>query len=99
MRETGKNLSKLMSKKVPELYILLQKQNVTYQEKIITYLIRLNFRQNEISTLTGQSAPLINSVRKRLLKKIFNIEGKASEYDNLIVRDFTVKRGNHSTEP
>jgi len=93
------NLSKLMSKKVPELYILLQKQNVTYQEKIITYLIRLNFRQNEISTLTGQSAPLINSVRKRLLKKIFNIEGKASEYDNLIVRDFTVKRGNHSTEP
>lgn len=50
----------------------------------ICMLIRYRFKPIDICNLLGASTAQVTMSRKRLLKKIFNVEGKAAEFDNRI---------------
>ena len=54
------------------------------EEYHICILVRLNFKPLEISNLTGLSQANITAIRKRMLKKLFGIDGKPKEFDTII---------------
>lgn len=54
------------------------------EEYHVCILVRLKFKPLEISNLTGLSQANITAIRKRMLKKLFNIDGKPKEFDTII---------------
>ena len=56
-------------------------RNEEYQ---ICILVRLHFRPLEMSNLTGETQSNITTMRKRMLKKIFDKEGKPKDFDILV---------------
>lgn len=54
------------------------------EEYHICILVRLDFKPLEISNLTGLSQANITAIRKRMLKKLFGIDGKPKEFDTII---------------
>lgn len=80
-----KSLQDMFNRYLPDFYI---KVNTPRHLKDIDYricmLIRLHFAYSEIGMLTNTSPQYIYGRRIQLLNKIFNIKGKAEEFDKLL---------------
>ena len=70
---------------LPKLYVMLRNYNVTERELRICLLTRLMFKPKDIAVLVGCRFPEVSLTRSRLLKKIYGIDGKASDFDKRIM--------------
>lgn len=68
----------------PKLYVMLRNYNVNERELRICLLTRLMFKPKDIAVLVGCRFPEVSLTRSRLLKKIYGIDGKASDFDKRI---------------
>ena len=69
----------------PKLYVMLRNYNVNEREIRICLLTRLMFKPKDIAVLVGCRFPEVSLTRSRLLKKIYGIDGKASDFDKRIM--------------
>lgn len=69
----------------PKLYVMLRNYNVSERELRICLLTRLMFKPKDIAVLVGCRFPEVSLTRSRLLKKIYGIDGKASDFDKRII--------------
>jgi hypothetical protein len=85
---TSKDWDKLIrfaKSNFPKLYVMLRNYNVTERELRICLLTRLMFKPKDIAVLVGCRFPDVSLTRSRLLKKIYGIDGKASDFDKRIM--------------
>lgn len=79
------NLKELIENKIPnfraKIFCNLQLTDAEYR---ICLLVRLKFKAAEIADLTNLSRTSITLIRKRLLRKIFGMEGQAKDFDKEI---------------
>ena len=75
---------------LPEFHQLLlaNRQNLNISEYNECILVRLHFKPSDIVNLLQISPSYVNKIRKTLLKKLFDKEGKAEVFDTLI-QDFS----------
>jgi len=59
--------------------------NISERELRICLLTRLMFKPKDIAVLVGCRFPEVSLTRSRLLKKIYGIDGKASDFDKRIM--------------
>ena len=69
----------------PKLYVMLRNYNVNEREIRICLLTRLMFKPKDIAVLVGCRFPEVSLTRSRLIKKIYGIDGKASDFDKRIM--------------
>ena len=81
-------LSKFAKSKLPKLYVMLRKNKVTEREFRICILTRLMFKPGDIAVIVGCRFPEVSLTRSRLLKKIYGIDGKSSDFDKRIMLMF-----------
>ena len=65
-------------------YLLYQAYNITKHEYHICLLIKMGFKNNEISILISRAPNAVSQARKRLVFKLTGKEGSASELDDFI---------------
>lgn len=85
---SGKDWDRLMrfaKSKLPKLYVMLRNYNISERELRICLLTRLMFKPKEVAVLVGCRFPDVSLTRSRLLKKIYGIDGKASDFDKRIM--------------
>lgn len=70
---------------LPKLYVMLRNYKVSERELRICLLTRLMFKPKDIAVLVGCRFPEVSLTRNRLLKKIYGIDGKASDFDKRIM--------------
>lgn len=87
----------LKIEEIKELAIATETVFPTFHQKIntkgtlsdvdfaICLLIRIHVRPKDIAILLGYSLPEISKKRKRLLKKLFGIDGKPKYFDDYII--------------
>ena len=59
--------------------------NICERELRICLLTRLMFKPKDIAVLVGCRFPEVSLTRSRLLKKIYSIDGRASDFDKRIM--------------
>lgn len=81
-------MRQMINCEIPNFYNVLNGKNSSLRldEYYICMLVRLNFKPLEISNLTGFSQGNITNIRRRLLKKLFDKEGRPGEFDRLIMQ-------------
>ena len=57
---------------------------MSFREENICYMIRYGFSASEISMLLGLSPQTLSYFKRKLLKKLFQVEGKASEINDFL---------------
>ena len=85
---SGKDWDRLMrfaKSKLPKLYVMLRNYNISERELRICLLTRLMFKPKDIAVLVGCRFPEVSLTRSHLLKKIYGIDGKASDFDKRIM--------------
>ncbi len=85
---SGKDWDKLIrfaKSNFPKLYVMLRNYNVNERELRICLLTRLMFKPKDIAVLVSCRFPEVSLTRSRLLKKIYGIDGKASDFDKRIM--------------
>lgn len=80
-----KDLVRFTKKHLPQMFILLNKHNVTDRELRICILARLKFKPGEIATIMDCRFPEVSLTRSRLLKRIYGVEGKAVDFDRQLM--------------
>ncbi len=83
--ETMNSLAQHTFSLYPELQILLSQLNI--REQNIALLIKHNFLPTEIAVLINATPQSITNTRTRLLKRLFNADGGAKDFDTRI-RDY-----------
>ena len=78
-------LCRFAKSKLPKLYVMLRNYNVSEREMRICLLTRLMFKPKDIAVLVGCRFPEVSLTRSRLLKKIYGIDGKSSDFDKRIM--------------
>ena len=78
-------LTRFAKANFPKLYVMLRNYNVSERELRICLLTRLMFKPKDIAVLVGCRFPEVSLTRSRLLKKIYGIDGKASDFDKRIM--------------
>ena len=78
-------LCRFAKSKLPKLYVMLRNYNVSELEMRICLLTRLMFKPKDIAVLVGCRFPEVSLTRSRLLKKIYGIDGKSSDFDKRIM--------------
>jgi DNA-binding NarL/FixJ family response regulator len=78
-----------LSTEINKLYpnfesILLGKYGISETEYRVCLLIKAGFSPKEMGILTNSSIKTISSIRKRLLKKTFNVDETPSQWDKFI---------------
>jgi hypothetical protein len=85
--EDMRELKNLINELIPGFYGSL---NSTAALRPIEYevclLIRCHFKPSSISKLLGRDDAYISNIRKRILKKVFMVEGNPKELDDRILR-------------
>ena len=69
----------------PKLYVMLRNYNIREREMRICLLTRLMFKPKDIAVIVGCRFPEVSLTRSRLLKKIYGIDGKSSDFDKRIM--------------
>jgi len=71
---------------LPDFHQLLlsKRHELNISEYNVCILVRLQFKLSDIANLEGLSLSYINKIRKNLLKKLFEMEGKAEVFDEMI---------------
>lgn len=80
-----KRLTAFAKKNLPQMYLQLNKYNLSDHELRICILARLRFKPGEIATIMDCKLPDVSHVRSRLLKKIYGIDDRASEFDRRLM--------------
>ena len=81
-KKDWENLKHLIDTEIPSFYAVVNHhQTLKEQEYQICMLIRTNFQMSEICNLVGISSANLSMQRKRLLMKIFDVEGSAKDFD------------------
>ena len=85
--EDFKQAKELVNIEIPSFYDALNspKYTLSFIEYNVSILIRLHFSPSEITKLTGVSAGYVSNLRRRLLLKVFGIDGTPKEYDERIL--------------
>lgn len=83
--EQWNRLNDFAKNNLPQIYMKLSNYNVSEKEVRLCILIRLKFRPGEIATILDCRFPEVSLMRVRLLKKIYGIEGKASDFDRRLM--------------
>ena len=78
-------LTRFAKSKFPKLYVMLRNYNISERELRICVLTRLMFKPKDVAVLVGCRFPEVSLTRSRLLKKIYGIDGKASDFDKRIM--------------
>lgn len=78
-------LMRFAKSRLPKLYVMLRNYNISERELRICFLTRLMFKPKDIAVLVGCRFPEVSLTRSRLLKKIYGIDGKASDFDKRIM--------------
>ena len=81
-------LDDLMREKHCAFYdLMLRKKTILKEfEYAVCLLIHINIKPTPISRMYGVSGPYLSQVRRDLLKKMFNIIGKPSDFDDTICK-------------
>ena len=81
-----KRLKMLFNEEIPSFYNTLNTSHYTLSEVEyeVCMLLRLHFRQADISRLCGISTSYVSLIQQRLLKKVFNKEGKAEDFSKIL---------------
>lgn len=78
-------LHELVSQHDKPIAVLLENcRNLSAMEMDVAILTRLHFLPSEIATLTASSPQTVTNTRTRLLRKIFDKEGGAKDFDQAI---------------
>ena len=85
--EDFKELKMLIDLQIPSFYATLNAVNspLSELEYEVCLLIRTHFSPSDICKLTGISDSYVANIRKRLLKKVFSIDGSPKEFDSKIL--------------
>ena len=85
-QEDFRQLRMLINELIPSFYATLNigSHPLTVLEYDVCLLIRANFSPSEICKLTGISDSYASNIRKRLLLKIYGIEGAPKDFDRII---------------
>lgn len=76
------SLNNLINTEIPSFYSMVNhRQTLKEQEYQVCMLIRTHFQMSEICNLMNISSANLSMLRKRLLLKIFGIEGTSKEFD------------------
>ena len=76
------SLNNLINTEIPSFYsVVNHRQTLKEQEYQVCMLIRTHFQMSEICNLMNISSANLSMLRKRLLLKIFGIEGTSKEFD------------------
>jgi len=88
--EEWKELTALIGRVIPRFYGIINSgtEPLKDPEYEICMLIRLHFSASDICNLTGSPSSTIATIRKRLLSKVFGIEGSPKDFD-ILVRDIS----------
>jgi hypothetical protein len=78
-------LSKFAKRSLPKLYVMLRNNHVSEREFRICILTRLMFKPKDIAVIVGCRFPEVSLTRSRLLKRIYGIDGKSSDFDKRIM--------------
>ncbi len=81
-------LRKMMDAMVPALFqtINLKHHPVKTYEYDFCILVRLHFSNSEICHLCNMDSARVSTIRKRLLKRIYKVDGTPKEFDERIAR-------------
>ena len=83
--EDWDSLSRLIDEYYPTFRLLIvEKHNLPFQHERLCMLTLAGLNPTQISNLLNMSQSYSSTVRKRLYKKIFNADGKPSDFDNKI---------------
>jgi hypothetical protein len=63
---------------------LLDRHGLTTEEYKICVLVLLNCSPSDISSILDKSLSFVSKRRKKLLRKVFNKEGKPEEFDQTL---------------
>ena len=85
--EELRELRNLMNEEIPQFYTTLNTPRYTLSplEYDVSLLVRVHFSPSEIQKLTGLSSGYVSNIRTRLLKKVFDQEGKGADYDERLL--------------
>ena len=85
--EDFKELKMLVDLQIPSFHATLNAENspLSELEYEVCLLIRTHFSPSDICKLTGISDSYVANIRKRLLKKVFSIDGSPKELDSKIL--------------
>jgi hypothetical protein len=79
------DLQKMVDRCMPTFYIRLNaRKHLKESDYHICMLLRLHFAYSEICMLTNTSPQYVYSRRVQLLKTVFEIKGKAEEFDKML---------------
>ena len=83
---TLRDLRKLLKANDPEFLSMIkdEKHNISFRQENICILMRLGFSASEVAVLLGMSPQALSNSKKRLLHRLFNIDGKASDLNDYI---------------
>ncbi len=78
-------LIEMVEQKIPSFYITLHSgKSITQFDYFVCVLIRLQFAQVEISSLTGIASPNLTRKRRQLLTRCFGIQGSAEKFNEIV---------------
>lgn len=85
--EDFKELRMLVGFQVPSFYMVLNSESspLSELEYEVCLLIRTHFSPSDICKLTGISDSYASNIRKRLLKKVYDIDGAPKDFDDRIL--------------
>ena len=88
IRKDWADLDKMIDKVIPLLYNAITKNcpKISEDDYRICLLTRIYLSPSEISALTDIKLPTLTMRRIRLLKDIFNVTGKAEDFDKRILK-------------
>ena len=77
----------LFNEVLPTFYGTLNTPGYTLSEVEyeVCMLLRLHFRQSDISRICGISSSYVSVLQQRILKKVFGREGKAKDFTQLLL--------------
>ena len=85
--EELRELRNLMNEEIPQFYTTLNTPRYTLSplEYDVSLLVRVHFSPSEIQKLMGITSSYVTILRRRLLKKVFDQEGKGADYDERLL--------------
>ena len=78
-------LIEMVEQRIPSFYVTLHSgKSITQSDYFVCVLIRLQFAQVEISSLTGIASPNLTRKRRQLLTRCFGIQGSAEKFNEIV---------------
>jgi len=82
-----RQLTSLVNELIPSFYTTFHQLHYSLNptEYRVCMLVRVHFRPSEISRLTGMSDAHVANMKKRILRKLFNVEGTPKDLDSRVL--------------